>query len=85
MSTQASRKFTLEEIVERRKRVLCEIRAQKEEMTCTAKELFAPLAPAATKADAIARAFNTGSAIIDGVITGIKIMRNMRRFFRGMK
>ncbi|GAE22131.1 hypothetical protein JCM10003_1690 [Bacteroides pyogenes JCM 10003] len=54
-------------------------------MTCTAKELFAPLAPAATKADAIARAFNTGSAIIDGVITGIKIMRNVRRFFRGMK
>lgn len=82
---QAPQKYTLEEITQRRKKTLAEIRSQKEKMTGTAKELFAPLAPAATKADAIARAFNTGSAIIDGVLTGVKIMRNVRRFFGKMR
>lgn len=50
-------------------------------MTDTARELFAPLAPAADKGNAIMRAFNTGMAVFDGLMLGVKLMRKVRRMF----
>ena len=49
MNTQTPRKFTIEEIVQRRKNIEVELRAQKKEMANTARALFAPLAPVTTK------------------------------------
>ena len=61
MSAQApAQKITLEEIAERKKKLLNEIHVQKKAMTATTREIFAPLAPATNKADAIMRSFNTG-------------------------
>ena len=54
---------------------------QKEIMTDTARELFAPLAPAADKGNAIMRAFNTGMAVFDGLMLGVKMMRKVRSMF----
>ena len=54
-------------------------------MTATTREIFAPLAPATNKADAIMRSLNTGMAIFDGVVMGIKIMRKIRAYFRNMR
>lgn len=86
MNTQASaRKITLGDITQRKKELLVEIRTQKEAMTATAREIFAPLEPATNKADAIMRSFNTGMAIFDGVMMGIKIMRKVRAYFRNLK
>ena len=59
-----------------------EIRGQKKAMTRTAQRIFAPLAPATSQTDAIMRSFNTGMAIFDGVVMGVKIMKKIRRFFR---
>ena len=81
----ADHKFTLEEIAERKKKLLNEIHAQKKVMTATTREIFAPLAPATNKADAIMRSFNTGMAIFDGVVLGIKIMKKMRTYFRRLR
>ena len=53
MNAQTPQKFTLEEIAERKKKLLNEIHAQKKAMTATTREIFAPLAPATNKADAI--------------------------------
>lgn len=78
-------KITLEAISLRKEEVLKEIRQQKERMATTTHELFAPLAPAATKADALARSFNTGMAIFDGVMMGMKVMRKVRSFFNRWK
>lgn len=65
MSAQApAQKITLEEIAERKKKLLNEIHVQKKAMTATTREIFAPLAPATNKADAIMRSFNTGMADI---------------------
>lgn len=85
MSEQTPHKFTLEEIAERKKKLLNEIHAQKRAMTTTTREIFAPIAPATNKADAIMRSFNTGMAIFDGVVMGIKIMRKIRAYFRNLK
>ena len=55
MNAQTPQKFTLEEIAERKKKLLNEIHAQKKAMTATTREIFAPLAPATNKADALMR------------------------------
>lgn len=80
-----SKKITLKEIAERKKELLNEIHARKRAMTTITREIFAPVAPAANKADAIMRSFNTGMAVFDGVVMGIKIMRKVRAYFRRLK
>lgn len=80
-----SQKFTLEELAERKKKILNEIQAQKKAMTTTTRQIFAPIAPAATKADSIMRSFNTGMAVFDGVVIGIKLIRKVRAYFRSLK
>ena len=81
MSAQTPAKITLEEITQRKKKLLNEKRA----MTATTREIFSPLAPAANKADSLMRSFNTGMAIFDGVVLGIKIMKKMRTYFRRLR
>lgn len=85
MSTQTPKKITLEDITQRKKKLLEEIQTQKKAMTDTVHEIFSPLAPASTKADSIMRSFNTGMAIFDGVMLGIKIMRKVRKYFSSLK
>jgi len=81
-NSQTPSKITLEEISERKLQLLKEIRMQKENISNTAKDLFAPLAPATSKADSLMRSFNTGMAVFDGVVMGIKIMRKIRGYFK---
>lgn len=50
MSAQTPAKITLEEITQRKKKLLNEIQAQKRAMTATTREIFSPLAPTANKA-----------------------------------
>ena len=66
-------KITLEYIARLKTEKLEEIRGQKKAMTRTAQRIFAPLAPATSQ---------TGMAIFDGVVMGVKIMKKIRRFFR---
>lgn len=81
-NTQSPSKITLEEISERKKQLLVEIRMQKENISSSAKNLFAPLAPATSKTDSLMRSFNTGMAVFDGVVMGIKIMQKIRKYFK---
>ena len=74
--------LTLEDLQRQRAEALEELRAQKQVMSDTARNLFAPIAPAADKGTAVMRAFNTGMAIFDGVMLGIKLMRKVRKIFR---
>ncbi|MEG1563600.1 MAG: hypothetical protein RR365_07715 [Bacteroides sp.] len=81
-SKQKSSQITLEEIAQRKEKALQELRDQKEKMSATARSIFAPLAPAASKGNAILRSFNTGMAIFDGVMLGIKLMKKVRRLMK---
>ena len=74
--------LTLEDLQQRRAEALEELRTQKQVMSDTARNLFAPIAPAADKGTAIMRAFNTGMAVFDGAMLGIKLMRKIRKIFR---
>ncbi|WP_308757407.1 hypothetical protein [uncultured Bacteroides sp.] len=74
--------LTLEELRQQKAEALEELRAQKQAMADTARNLFAPIAPAANKGTAIMRAFNTGMAVFDGVMLGMKLMRKARKIFR---
>lgn len=72
---------TLEAIAQQKAEVLQQIRIQKRKMDGLVHELLAPLEPAANKAAALTRAFNTGMAVFDGVRLGMKLMRRFRKFF----
>ena len=84
-TTQMPQKITLEDITLRKEKLLKEIHAQKQAMTTTTRRIFAPLQPATNKADQLMRSFNTGMAVFDGVMIGIKIMRKVRRYFKNLK
>lgn len=74
--------ITLESLQKQKAEAREELRAQKKIMTDTAKNLFTPLAPAADRGTAIMRAFNTGMAVFDGVMLGMKLMKKIRNSFR---
>lgn len=73
--------ITLEEISLRKENVLKEIRQQKELMKATASELFAPVRPA-SKANAIMHSINSGMAVFDGVILGMRVIKRIRKAFQ---
>lgn len=78
--------ITLESITQQKAALLQQIRMQKEIMTDITRDIFAPVAPATNKANAMMRAFNTGMAVFDGVMLGLKLMKKFRNFFgRGRK
>lgn len=74
--------ITLEDIALRKAELQKDIQEKKENIKELSRELFAPLEPATNKANAIMRAFNTGMAIYDGAMTGVKIVRRIRKLFR---
>lgn len=74
--------ITLESLQKQKAEAREELRAQKKIMNDTARNLFAPLTPAADRGTAIMRAFNTGMAVFDGVMLGMKLMKKIRNSFR---
>lgn len=77
--------FTLESIAQQKNELREKLRVQKEIMTDTARELFAPLPPAASKSNAIMRSFNTGMAVFDGIMMGMKLLKRLRKMFASKK
>ena len=74
--------ITLEDIALRKAELQKNIQEKKENIKELSRELFAPFEPATNKANAMMRAFNTGMAIYDGAMTGVKIVRRIRKLFR---
>lgn len=70
---------TLESIAQKKAMLLQEIRLQKEIMTGLTQEIFAPLEPATNKANAMMRAFNTGMAVFDGIVLGVKVNEEIQK------
>lgn len=72
---------TLEELQQRKAKLLQEIGTQKTLMSCIGCEIAAPFAPAASKGNSVLRAFNRGMAVFDGVMLGLKVMRKFKSIF----
>ena len=85
MATNTSKKLiTLEEISRQKKDVYRQIKEQKQLIQLTATDLFAP-GKAANKVELFMNSVNSGIAVVDGVMTGMKVMRRVRSFFRRKK
>lgn len=75
--------ITLDEIRALKEKALQDVRQQKKVVNATTRKLFAPLAPAANKGNAIMRAFHTGMAAFDGIMIGIRLIKKFQKAFRG--
>ena len=71
---------TLESIAQKKAMLLQEIRLQKEIMTGLTQEIFVYNSATNTK-NAMMRAFNTGMAVFDGIVLGVKVMKKFRKIF----
>lgn len=74
--------ITLEDIAQQKAELQKRIQEKKENIKELSQELLAPLEPATNRANAMMRAFNTGMALYDGAMTGVKIIRKIRKLFR---
>ena len=84
MHTNQPATITLEEIARRKSELKQQLDEQRSIIIATAKETFAPTSEE-TSLHPLMQGMNRGLAIYDGVITGIKIMRRIRFFFKRMK
>ena len=85
MNTGISKpQITLEEITRQKKAVRLQIREQRARIQQTATELFSPV-KATTKVEMLMNSVNSGIAVFDGVMTGLRIMRRVRGLFRRKK
>lgn len=85
MNNTPIQKITLEDIVRQKDELQIQIKKQEEAMASTIRSIYAPFAPATTKAGSLMRTFNIGMAIFDGVVMGINIMRKVKRNFRKLR
>lgn len=74
--------ITLDMICQQKAEKLAEIRASKQRMADQARELFHPAEEAMGSAKLLTSNFSSGIAIFNGVMTGIKIIKRIRKFFR---
>lgn len=74
--------ITLDMICQQKAEKLAEIRASKQRITDQARALFQPAEEAMGSAKLLTSNFSSGIAIFNGVMTGIKIIKRIRKFFR---
>lgn len=73
--------LTLESLVRLKAEKLEEVRASKRRIGEQMQQLFAPLKPQ-SRENVLTQHINSCLAIFDGLMTGIRIMRKIQRFFR---
>jgi hypothetical protein len=73
--------FTLNEIHQLRAEKLAEIRTSKQRIANHARELFHP-SETTNGANSLMNNFHSGMAIFNGVMTGFKIIKRIRNFFK---
>lgn len=74
-------KFTLEMICQQKEEKLAEIRASKQRISDSVDHLFKP-EESTEDSHTVMHNFNSGIAIFNGLITGFKIIKRIRNFFR---
>lgn len=82
MSIIIKQKFTLKEISERKQEVLQEIRIQHQVISEATQRMVAPLLPSEQGTSGIFKKFNTGMAIFEGVMIGMRFFKRIRKTFR---
>ncbi len=73
---------TLDDIRTLRQQALLDVQQQKQILSATTRKFVAPLTPTVNKGNSTMKAFNTGMAVFDGFILGIKMIRKFQKFIR---
>lgn len=73
--------ITLEMIYRQKMEKLAEIRASKQRITNQAREIFHPT-ETLNSANTLMNNFSSGMVIFNGVLTGFKIIKRIRSFFK---
>ena len=76
-----SQPITLDMICQQKAEKLAEIRASKQRIANNAREIFNP-SETINSANSLMSNFNSGMAIFNGIMTGFKIIKRIREFFR---
>lgn len=74
--------ITLDMIRRQKAEKLAEIRASKQRIMDTTQRLFHPDEPSNVPSNALMSHFSSGIALFNGVMTGFKIIKRIRSFFR---
>ena len=77
----SNKPITLEMIRQQKAEKLTEIRASKQRITESARQLFHPVETTGG-ANMLVNNFSSGIAIFNGVMTGFKIIKRIRNLFR---
>lgn len=78
-------KYTMDDIVRLKQELSADIQNQKRIMSDLTHEIFDPVTPAPTGKNGLMHSLNTGMAVIDGVVLGVKVIRKFRSFFHHKK
>ena len=78
----SNQKLTIEDITILKEKKKQEIEKQKDLIYNRFHNIFAPIEPATNKAESLMRTFNTGMAVYDGLMLGMKTFRRIKGFFR---
>jgi len=81
MNQLDTKKISLEDIALQKAKLLEEIQAQKMVISEAARLAFNPYSGVSAPGSSLIKTFNTGMAVFDGVMLGLKIMRKVRRLF----
>ncbi len=81
INTKAN-KISLKDIELLREEKLIEIRKQKQLIEERTLLIFEPIEPPANKVESIFRTINTGMAIFDGLMLGVKTIDRLKKSFR---
>ncbi len=78
----SDKKITIEDIAALKEKKKQEIDKQKDLIYNRFHNIFAPIEPATNKAESLMRTFNTGMAVYDGLMLGMKTFKRIKGFFR---
>lgn len=83
MNSQTNKKYTLEDITRRKQEVLQNMQIQRQVITERTQAVFAPILPSTKGGQPpLLKKLNAGMAIFDGVVMGVKIVKNIRSFLK---
>ena len=78
----SDKKITIEDIAAPKEKKKQEIDKQKDLIYNRFHNIFAPIEPDTNKAESLMRTFNTGMAVYDGLMLGMKTFKRIKGFFR---
>ena len=77
----SDKKITIEDIAALKEKKKQEIDKQKDLIYNRFHNIFAPIEPATNKAESLMRTFNTGMAVYDGLMLGLKTFKRIKGVF----